>query len=58
MRFMVIVKASKESEAGKLPTEKELTAMGKSQLSREQDRWSQMVDAIGRVMNPSPAREK
>jgi hypothetical protein len=29
MRFMVIVKASKESEAGQLPTEKELTEMGK-----------------------------
>ena len=29
MRFMVIVKASKESETGKLPSEKELTDMGK-----------------------------
>jgi hypothetical protein len=29
MRFMVIVKASKESEAGRLPTEKELTEMDK-----------------------------
>lgn len=29
MRFMVIVKANKDSEAGLLPTEKELTAMGK-----------------------------
>src|SRR5207249_7590676 len=29
MRFMVIVKASKESEAGVLPDEKILTAMGK-----------------------------
>ena len=28
MRFMVIVKASKESEGGRLPTEKELTEMG------------------------------
>ena len=28
MRFMVIVKASPESEAGRLPTEKELTEMG------------------------------
>lgn len=27
MRFMVIVKASKESEAGRMPTEKELTEM-------------------------------
>lgn len=29
MRFMVIVKASKESEAGEMPTEKMLTEMGK-----------------------------
>jgi len=29
MRFMVIVKASKDSEAGVLPDEKLLTAMGK-----------------------------
>src|SRR4051812_18556378 len=29
MRFMVMVKATKESEAGKLPDEKLLTAMGK-----------------------------
>jgi len=28
MRFMVIVKSSKESEAGRLPTEQELTEMG------------------------------
>jgi hypothetical protein len=29
MRFMVMVKASKESEAGVMPTEQELAAMGK-----------------------------
>ena len=29
MRFMVIVKATKESESGVLPDEKELAAMGK-----------------------------
>jgi len=29
MRFMILVKASKESEAGVLPTETELTEMGK-----------------------------
>ena len=32
-----------------------LTAAGKKQLTRERDRWSQLVDAIGRVMNPAPA---
>lgn len=34
-----------------------LTPTGKAQLLRERDRWSQMVDAIGRVMNPSPATD-
>ena len=29
MRFMILVKASKESEAGQLPTEQDLLAMGK-----------------------------
>ena len=35
-----------------------LTTAGKAQLSRERDRWSQLVDAIGRVMNPAPAAKK
>ena len=29
MRFMILVKASSESEAGQMPTEKELTEMGR-----------------------------
>jgi DNA-binding PadR family transcriptional regulator len=33
------------------------TAAGKAQLSRERDRWAQLVNAIGRIMNPSPANE-
>jgi hypothetical protein len=28
-----------------------LTSAGKAQLSRDRDRWSQLVDAIGRVMS-------
>jgi PadR family transcriptional regulator, regulatory protein PadR len=32
-----------------------LTAAGRAQLTREQNRWSQLVHAIGRIMNPSPA---
>jgi transcriptional regulator len=32
-----------------------LTAAGRAQLLREQSRWSQLVEAIGRVMNPAPA---
>jgi transcriptional regulator len=35
-----------------------LTAAGKQQLLRERDRWSQLVDAIARVMNPAPAAEE
>lgn len=30
-----------------------LSAAGKAQLTRERDRWAQLVDAIGRVMNPA-----
>jgi PadR family transcriptional regulator PadR len=42
------------SEAGQRAKYYRLTAAGKEQLSRERDRWSQMVDAIGRIMNPAP----
>ena len=34
-----------------------LTPAGKAQLSRECDRWSQLVRAIGRIMNPAPGEE-
>ena len=34
-----------------------LTAAGKAQLLREHDRWEQLVDAIGRIMNPAPVKE-
>ena len=43
------------SEANQRAKYYQLTAAGKAQLSRERDRWSQMVNAIGRIMNPSPA---
>ena len=43
------------SEANQRARYYRLTAAGKAQLSREQDRWSQLVDAIGRIMNPAPA---
>ena len=46
------------SEANQRAKYYRLTPLGKTQLLRERDRWSQMVDAIGRVMNPSPAEEK
>ena len=32
----------------------ELTPEGKRQLVREESRWAQLVNAIGRVMNPAP----
>jgi PadR family transcriptional regulator len=42
------------SEANQRAKYYRLTAAGKAQLSRERDRWSQMVNAIGRIMNPAP----
>ena len=36
----------------------QLTAAGKAQLVRERDRWSQLVDAIGSVMNPARAESE
>ena len=41
------------SEAHQRARYYQLTAAGKTQLTRERDRWSQFVDAIGRVMNPA-----
>ena len=43
------------SEANQRAKYYRLTAAGKAQLVREQDRWSQLVHAIGRIMNPAPA---
>ena len=46
-----------QSEANQRAKYYRLTATGKAQLVREQDRWSQLVHAIGRIMNPAPAAE-
>ena len=46
------------SEANQRAKFYRLTAAGKAQLIREQDRWSQLVHAIGRIMNPAPATEE
>ena len=46
------------SEANQRAKYYRLTAAGKAQLVREQDRWSQLVNAIGRIMNPTPATEE
>jgi DNA-binding PadR family transcriptional regulator len=46
------------SEANQRAKYYRLTPAGKAQLLREQDRWSLLVDAIGRVMKPAPAGEE
>ena len=45
------------SEANQRAKFYRLTAAGKAQLSRERDRWSQLVRAIGRIMNPVAGKE-
>ena len=42
------------SEANQRAKYYRLTPAGKAQLVRESDRWSQLVHAIGRIMNPAP----
>ena len=44
------------SEANQRAKYYRLTRRARRSCSREQDRWSQLVDAIGRVMNPAPTR--
>jgi transcriptional regulator len=46
------------SEANQKAKYYRLTAAGKAQLTREQDRWSQLVSAIGRVMEQAPAGDE
>jgi transcriptional regulator len=41
------------SEANQRAKYYRMTVAGKAQLSRESDRWSQLVTAIGRIMNPA-----
>lgn len=43
------------SEANQRAKYYRLTAAGKAQLTREQERWSRLVHAIGRIMNPAQA---
>jgi PadR family transcriptional regulator PadR len=45
------------SEANQKAKYYRLTAAGRAQLVREQDRWEQLVRAIGRIMNPAPVPE-
>jgi transcriptional regulator len=46
------------SEANQRAKFYRLTPSGRAQLIREQDRWSQLVRAIGRIMNPTPAAKE
>jgi PadR family transcriptional regulator PadR len=46
------------SEANQRARYYQLTPAGKAQLVRERDRWSQLVDAIGRIMNPARATKE
>ena len=46
------------SEANQRAKYYRLTAAGQAQLTRERDKWSQLVDAIGRIMNPAPASKE
>ena len=41
------------SEANQRAKYYRLTAAGRAQLTREADRWSQLVHAIGRIMTPA-----
>ena len=41
------------SEANQRARYYQLTTEGKAQLSRQRNRWTQLVDAIGRIMNPA-----
>ena len=45
------------SEANHKAKYYEMTPEGKAQLSRERDRWSQLVSVMGRIMNPAPNEE-
>jgi hypothetical protein len=54
MRFMMIVKANKDSEAGKMPSEELLTAMGK--YNEELMKAGVMVDGAGLQASSKGAR--
>jgi hypothetical protein len=56
MRFMMIVKASKDSEAGKMPSEELLTAMGK--YNEELMKAGALVDLSGLHPSSKGARIK
>ena len=46
------------SEANQRAKYYRLTPAGKTQLLRERDRWSQLIHAIGLIMNAAPSKEE
>jgi hypothetical protein len=56
MRFLMLMKATKESEAGVMPTEEELAAMGK--YNEELVRAGVLLDAAGLQASAKGARVK
>src|SRR3954462_15689328 len=46
------------SEANQRAKHYRMKAAGKAELAREQDRWSQLAPAIGRIMTPAPASKE
>jgi hypothetical protein len=56
MRFMMIVKASKDSEAGKMPSEELIAAMGK--YNKELAKAGILLDAAGLQASSKGARVK
>lgn len=56
MRFMMIVKASKDSEAGKMPSEELISAMGK--YNEELAKAGILLDAAGLQASSKGARVK
>src|SRR5262249_51577825 len=46
------------SEANQRARYYQLTAEGTAQLLRQRNRWTQLVDAIGRIMNPVKATKE
>jgi hypothetical protein len=56
MRFMMIVKASKDSEAGKMPSEELIAAMGK--YNEEMAKAGILLDAAGLRASSKGARVK
>ena len=55
MRFMVIVKASKDSEAGVMPSTELLTAMGKLRRDAINKRFAAEINAMYAAANERKA---